>query len=230
MSFEDITGANLDTFPFDYNFYVLNNAAASDPWNAGINAKIINYGTTTQTMASSTGFANVVNSPDGAAATWDGNKYTFVESTSPSNRVKFYFYQNMRVFRIREAKVGGNCTVQNDSYAEVQVKYAVQRLDGTVISESPWITITNQDPNQYAQWTSPFLSFQAGDEVKFGIFVSADGQTMTSENATYRFYNNNLYRFTNNAGGGTSLIQVINENNNFSGQVNGINIATAPYW
>jgi hypothetical protein len=233
MSFEDITGVNLDTFPFDYNFSIRNIGASSDPWGAGIPAQLLNYGTLGRTFASSTGFSLVTNTPDPSAATWDGNKYTFVESTSNSNRVRFYFSMNLQVFRVREAKVGGNRTVQNDSYAAVDIKYIVQRYsDGVVLSSSPWITVTNQSNNQYPEWSSPYLSFQAGDEIKFGILFAQDGLTETSDNAAYRFYNNNLGAYTQGTNpSGTGLIQVINENNNFSGyEVNGINMATAPYW
>lgn len=238
MSFEDITGANLDTFPFDYNFAVKNVASSYDPWGAGINAQSLNYNTGTsgisgRTIASSTGFSGILNEPDPSAATWNGGtgKYTFVEPTTNSNRVKFYFKMNLKVFRIREAKVGGNCTVQDGSYASVNVRYIVQRFsDGVILAQSPWITVDNTSYNQYPEWTSQFLSFQAGDEIKFGIQYDQNGSEQTSENTLYRFYNNNLYAFTQNAGGGTGLVQVINENNNFSGLVNGINIATAPYW
>jgi hypothetical protein len=239
MSFEDITGLNLDTIPADFNF-----SARAAGYNDGafydgeVDGTIINDGVFERQLKNnmlSDGYINfqVQNSPDIAAGIWNGSTYTFAQSTINGNgRVKFRISLNLRVFRVKQNRISGNYSVDDGETSSVNIRYRISK-NGSPLAYSSWITVYNNDGGQYPSFDTSYYNFQSSDNITF--FIEFDAQRNSyNESWPNRFYNKNLvmYTFSGVSGipSGTSVIEVINENQNFSGDINGINIATAPYW
>lgn len=239
MSFEDITGVNLDTFPADFNFAAKAAGLADILYDGVTDSTIINDGAYSRQIKNN--FANtspynidfnILNSPDPAAGSWNGTTgvYTFNQSTiNGKSRVKFRISFNLKVFRVRRNLISNTYTVQDGTTSTVNIQYKIYKNGSLLASSSP-ISVNNQSFNQYPSFTTPYYNFQNGDQITF--FIEFDSErNVWSESYPYRYYEKNLSIFTSTGpNSGTSIIEVINENQNFSGDINGINIATAPYW
>jgi hypothetical protein len=235
MSFEDVTGVNLDTFPGDFNFYAVAAGFYDNLYDGATNTTIINDGVYERKIkndfvgAGAINF-NIQNNPDPSSGTWNGNtgQYTFNQSTIAGNsRVKFNLSFNLKVYRVKYNIPNNSWSLQDGPTSGLNVRYKIYK-NGTFLTQSGWIYINNQSPTQQASFTTSYYNFANTDVVEFYIEFDSTRNTW-SENYPFRYYEKNLGMYTSNQGG-TSAISVINENQNFSGNVNGINIATAPYW
>jgi hypothetical protein len=212
MSFQNLLGISLAQTASDYNMTVRADAANS------INLNGIEY---PAPVINGTGWINLKNfarntftplwgiidnnpSPTG---TWDiGDcSYTFNTTTNPdgNSRVQFKIKLNLQVWSGQDAEI----------YRENVVRVKIEN-NGIVIFEGSPKTVVNGDQNgpsaanQYYEWTTPFFNFLASDVVTFFI---------RQGNGDLR---NRVIMYTQ-AQGGTSQIQAINENQNFSGLIDG---------
>lgn len=159
-------------------------------------------------------------SPDWSWNTTHG-RYIFNANTTSGggSRVKFYISLNLRVwtFKLRGDDNYISKNGSNDPYHENAVYLQIQQPDGTVIWEGNQRIVNNRSSAQYIEWTSPYFNFNSGDYVTFHLYY-------TNGNLA-----NRVIMFTDQQGG-TSQIRVINENQNLSGEIDGVTVADAPYF
>lgn len=235
MSFRSNTGENFAQTASDYNFAARSFRAQTitnvpDP----VNNTLVTFPGVAISQSTNIGqylyFAFVDNTPEASAATWDvaNGTYTFNKSTTEGrSRVQFSFDVNAMCYRFKFNSLTTEYTDNNQNFGDYPaftiVVFQVKCNGQTIYTSGPK-TLTNFDRSQYFYATTPFFNFNAGDVITFWItpllpwppaFISSDFNTPVV--------------FTQAQGGGTK-IQVINENQNLEGIVDGVTSAFSDYF
>ncbi len=213
MSFQNLLGISLAQTASDYNMtvraYAYPEVVGGFPYPSVLLTNGMNLVNSTNYSYNEEMFRLEDNLPDPTAAAWDtaSGAYTFLKSTNPdgNSRVQFRVSLNLQVW-----------SFDPDTYHENVVTLTVKQNGSTNIYSAPKL-VTSEGSNQYLTWTTPFLNFQVGDYIQFFLNIEVSDIT------------NRVIMYT--AGqGGTSKIQVINENQNLSGLINGATAATADFF
>jgi hypothetical protein len=225
MSFQNLLGISLAQTASDYNmtvraalpgFYVDSDNNLVYPYPVLIGTDWVDLN---NAFRSGTGtfdaFTLLDNNPS-PAATWDpaNGSYTFNTTTNPNgnSKVQFRIKLNLQVWSFDDP----------DTYHENIVRIRIQNNGITVFEGSPRTVVNGSQngpspSNQYFEWSTPFFNFTANDVVTFLIRQQNNG------------IRNRLVMYTQ-LQGGTSYIQVVNENQNFSGLIDGATAATANFF
>lgn len=219
MSFQNLLGISLAQTASDYNMTVRANNVGQAV-NSGIEYPapalfgISEYNLKDlERFGGGTIFNTLDNNPS-PAGTWNNVScsYTFNSNTNPegNSRVQFNIKLNLQVWS----------NISDDIYRENIVNIKIKK-NGTDLWPSSGNDIekvvTNANSNQYFEWTTPFFNFLNNDVITFFI-------QQTNDNLR-----NRVIMYTQ-AQGGTSYIKAINENQNFSGLIDGATGTLADYF
>lgn len=209
MSFQNLLGISLAQTASDYNMTVRADAQGYTIESITYPAPVlVNSVTNLKDLFSTSGdiWTLVDNNPS-PAGTWSSTdcSYTFNKTTNPdgNSRVQFKIKLNLQVWSGQSA----------ETYRENVVTIQIYNNGSLIFDGSPK-TVVNGDQNgpsannQYYEWITPFFNFLENDVVTFYI---------TKANSNYR---NRVIMYTQ-AQGGTSYIKAINENQNFTGLIDG---------
>jgi hypothetical protein len=214
MSFQNLLGISLAQTASDYNMTVRANnpggyTADGITYPAPVLINIIDNLKDLDRTGGGTIF-NILDNNPSPAGTWNNTdcSYTFNTTTNPggNSRVQFQIKLNLQVWTAQDVEI----------YRENIVKLIIKK-NGTVLWDGGNKVVTNADSNQYFEWISPFFNFQATDVITF--FLAKATQA----------YRNRVIMYTQ-AQGGTSYIKAVNENQNFTGLINGATGTTAPFF
>jgi len=209
MSFQNLLGISLAQTASDYNMtvraYTYGELISGYFYPSVLLTNGMNLVNSTNYSYNEKMFRLEDNLPDPTAATWNtaSGAYTFLKSTNPdgNSRVQFRVSLNLQVW-----------SFDPNTYHENVVTLIVKQNGSTNIYSAPKL-VTSEGNNQRPTWTTPFLNFQSGDYVQF--FINIEVGDFTNRVIMY---------------GAGSKIQVINENQNFTGLINGATAATADFF
>jgi len=228
MSFQNLLGISLAQTASDYNMTVLGNKTGPFSYNgesypaqpflsASNNLKILNLNTGP-------------NAPDPLAATWStvDAKYTFNNNTNPegNSRVKIRVSLNARVWSYRYRPILGWQAKNNDpDYVRTNKVRLKINKNGELFYRGPYRELDNQG-DQYVSWTTDFFNFLNGDYLEFFLELEDNVDDNPNNDNTI----SKIVIVYTVPQGGTSQIQIINENQNLIGLIDGATAATANFF
>lgn len=209
MSFQNLLGISLAQTASDYNATVRADAQGYTIDGITYPAPVLvnTIDNLRDLFSNTTNIWTLIDNNPSPAGTWNSIdcSYTFNKTTNPdgNSRVQFKVKLNLQVWSNQSA----------ETYRENVVTIRIYN-NGSLIFEGSPKTVVNGDQNgpsatnQFYEWTTPFFNFLQNDVVTFYI---------TKANSDLR---NRVIMYTQ-AQGGTSYIKAINENQNFTGLIDG---------